>query len=118
MKNLVGYLEQLGALQQLADQRDDVELRRLANERLDQLAGTYQSLDNGSEYLKQFPTTTYASRVNERLDQLANEMLGELLLYQAVGDTVKALERIRQILTYAPLSPAADRLRERAVLEG
>ena len=47
-----------------------------------------------------------------------HELLGELLLYQTVGDTVKALERIRQILTYAPLSPAADRLRRKAVLEG
>ena len=118
LRSLVDFIDQLGALQQLADQQEDPQLRQLAEGRLASLAGTYQALDNGSEYLKQFPSTVYAAEVNERLDQLANEMLGELLLYQAVGDTVKALERIREILTHAPLSPAADRLRERAVLEG
>ncbi len=118
LRSLVGFLDRLGALQQLADQPDDAELRRLAETRLDELSSDYKSLDNGAEYLKQFPHTTYSSRVSERLDQLANEMLGELLLYQAVGDNVKALERIRQILTYAPLSPAAERLRQGAVLEG
>ena len=118
LRSLVGFLEQLGALQQLADQHDDLELQRLAEARLDELAGTYQRLDNGSEYLRRFPSTTYSRRVSERLDQLANEMLGELLLYQAVGENVKALDNIHQILTHAPLSPAADRLRQRAVLEG
>ena len=118
LRSLVGFLDRLGALQQLADQPDDAELRRLAEKRLDELSSDYKSLDNGAEYLKQFPRTNYSSRVSERLDQLANEMLGELLLYQAVGDNVKALERIRQILTYAPLSPAAERLRQGAVLEG
>jgi Zn-dependent protease with chaperone function len=118
LRQLVGHLDRLGALQQLADQQDDAELRRLAEERLDSLAGQYKSLDNGAEYLKRFPRTTYSPRINERLDQLANEMLGELILYQAVGDNVKALERIRQILMYAPLSPAAERLRQGAVLEG
>ena len=39
-----------------------------------------------------------------------------MVLYQGVGDTLKALDRIQQILTHAPLSHAADRLRERAVL--
>ena len=118
LRNLVDQVQQLGALQQLADQEGDADLRRLALERLDEMAGSYSTLDNGSTYLKEFPTAVYASRVNERLDQLANEMLGELLLYQAVGDTVKALQHIRDILTYAPLSPAADRLRERAVIKG
>ena len=117
LRNLVGFLDQLGALQQLADQRDDPELRRLADERLDRLADSYDTLENGAEYLKRFPHGPYAKRVNERLEILANEMLGELLLYQSVGDTVKALERIRKILTYAPLSPAANRLRQQAVFE-
>jgi hypothetical protein len=31
---------------------------------------------------------------------------------------LKALDRIQQILTYAPTSPAADRLRERVVVAG
>jgi len=117
LRNLVGFLDELSALQQLADQQDDLELQRLARQRLSQLAGSYETLANGAEYLRRFPTGAYADQATERLNSLANEMLGELLLYQTVGDTVKALERIQQILTHAPLSPAADRLRQRAVLE-
>jgi hypothetical protein len=38
------------------------------------------------------------------------------VLYQGFGDATKALERINKILTNAPLSPAAEKLRDRAVL--
>jgi len=41
-----------------------------------------------------------------------------VVLYQGLGDHVKALERIRLILTHAPLSHAAEMLRERADLDG
>ena len=37
---------------------------------------------------------------------------------QTVGDHAKALDGITAILTQAPLSPAAQRLRERAVFDG
>lgn len=116
LRNLVQYLDRLSALQRLAEQ-DDLELARLAEERLQKLASTFIELENGAEYLERFPNGPYREPVNRRLEALANELLGELLLYQAVGDTVKALERIHLILTHAPLSPAADKLRQRAVLE-
>ncbi len=35
-----------------------------------------------------------------------------------VPNAQEALDRIQQILTYAPTSPAADRLRERVVVAG
>lgn len=117
LRSLVGFLKELGALQQLADQTDDLELQRLAHERLSKLAGSYESLANGAGYLDRYPDGEYAERVAKRLDVIAFELLGELLLYQDVGDTVQALERIRQILTYAPLSPAAERLRQSAILK-
>lgn len=117
LRNLVGFLSQLGALQQLADQQEDLELARLAGERLEKLARTFETLDNGAEYLDRFPHGPWTSQVTERINLLANELLGEILLYQTVGDTVQALDRIRQILTYAPLSPAANRLRQSAVLD-
>ncbi len=52
----------------------------------------------------------------ERLNVLADNLYGEVVLYQGVGDAVKAMERINKILTDAPLSPAAGPLRDRAVL--
>jgi hypothetical protein len=105
----------LVALQQLADQPDP-ELERAAGARLAQLADTYRSLADGAEYLRRFPAGSYAEKVQSHLDQLADMLYGEVVLYQGVGDTLKALDRIQQILTHAPLSPAADRLREKAVL--
>jgi hypothetical protein len=33
-----------------------------------------------------------------------------------MGDSVRAIERINKILTHAPLSPAAEKLRDSAVL--
>ena len=55
--------------------------------------------------------------VTGRLNALADKLYAEVILYQAIGDNVKAVERINKILTFAPLSPAADLLRERAVVE-
>lgn len=118
LRNLAPRLDRLAALQHLAAQEEDEELRELAETRLDRLASTYRDLANGAEYLRRFPGAEHAERVNQRLNSLAQNLYGEMILYQEVGDSVKALDRIHQILTYAPLSPAADQLRERAVLEG
>ncbi len=118
LRNLAPVLQQLGALQQLADHDGDPEIQRLAHERLAALAGSYSDLANGAEYLDRFPEGEHATAVTERLNRLADDLYGEMLLYQTVGDHLKALDRIQKILEYAPLSPAADRLRERAVVQG
>ena len=54
--------------------------------------------------------------MTERLNSLADDLYGEAILYQRVGDHGKALERIRDILTQAPYSPAADKLRQGATV--
>ncbi len=118
LKTLAGYLEQLAALQQLVDQEDDAELRELAAGRIDKVAATFKELANGAAYLQRYPGAPHAPRVAERLNRLAENLYGEVILYQTVGDHAKALDGITRILTHAPLSPAAERLRERAVLEG
>lgn len=118
LKSLAPGLEQLAALEQLTEMSEDPDLQRLASERLQRLASTYQDLANGADYLKRFPRGEHTEAVNQRLNQLADKLYGELILYQSVGDHVKGLERIQKILTYAPHSPAAERLRERIVLEG
>ncbi|HXT52198.1 MAG TPA: M48 family metalloprotease, partial [Thermoanaerobaculia bacterium] len=115
LRTLASVVTDLVALQQLADQ-DDAELARAAGARLDQLASSYRVLADGAEYLRKFPQGSRADKVAGHLDQLAEQLYGEVVLYQGVGDTLKALDRIQQILTHAPLSPAAGRLRERAVL--
>ena len=54
----------------------------------------------------------------DRLETLAQNLYGEIVLYQELGDGVKALERIQDILAHAPDTAAAESLRERAVLDG
>jgi predicted Zn-dependent protease len=117
LRTLVPNLKELAALQQMVDQDKDLDLKRAAADRLDTMAKAYDELKNGDEYLKRFPKGTHVPEVLDRLNVLADNLYGEVVLYQGVGDTVKAMERINQILTHAPLSPAAARLRDRAQVE-
>ncbi len=118
LRTLAPDLEELSALQKLADQDEDPELRRLATERLAAAVTKFDDLRNGAEYLKRFPDGPYVEDVSNRIDTLAAKLYNEVVLYRAVGDTSEALERVNEILTHAPLSPAARQLRDQAVLEG
>ena len=118
LRNVTRRLKSLSALEHLATESDDVEIRDSATERLATLASRFDDLANGADYLKKYPQGQEAGVVAEHLDQLAEQLYGEMILYQSVGDHVKGIERIQQILTYAPNSPAAGRLREKIVLEG
>ena len=118
LKNLTPYLIRLSALHQLVDQGEDEELSRLAEERLARMAPNFEELENGSDYLKRFPDSPYAPAVTVRQDLLAEELYKEVILYQQVGDHGKAVEGINQILTWAPLSAAAAKLSDEAVLSG
>ncbi len=116
LRNIAPTLTELAALQELADQETDGELRRQSNERLATLSKTFADVAIGAEYLKKFPTGPHASAVGLRINSLAENLLGEVVLYQGVGEALKALDRIQKILTHAPLSPAAAKLRDRALL--
>ena len=116
LKNLAPSLKELAALQQMATQDRDPELKKIAADRLATMAKTYDDVANGAEYLRLYPEGAHVVPVMERLNVLAENLYGEVVLYQSVGDPVKAVERINKILTHAPLSPAAEKLRDRAVL--
>ena len=96
--------------------RLDDDLRRLAEERLSGKAATYSDIADGAAYISRYPTGTYVEAVTLRLNALAEGLFGELLLYQSVGDQLKAMDRIQRILTHAPLSPAASRLMAKVTL--
>lgn len=117
LRNLAPHLDQLAALQQLAEQDRDPELASLADSRLTEIAGEFREIENGAEYLRRFPDAPRVVAVRERIDSLAEKLYAEVVLYQALGDHVKAVERINKILTHAPLSHAAEQLRDRAVLD-
>lgn len=117
LRNLAPYLDQLAALQRLTEQERDAELARVAAARLEQVAGSFEGIENGAEYLRRYPEGTQVAAVRERVDSLAEKLYAEVVVYQALGDNTKAVERINKILTHAPLSRAAEQLRERAVLD-
>ncbi len=116
LRVLAPNLQELAALQQMAEQTKDPELKGVAEARLSAIVKSYDEVSNGAEYLRRFPEGPYVVPVIERLNVLADNLYGEVVLYQSVGDSVKAMERINKILTHAPLSPAAEKLRDRAVL--
>jgi len=116
LRNLAPNLKELSALQQLALQDRDTDIRKIASDRLAREVKTYDDLANGAEYLRRYPDGQYAKDVLERLNVLAENLYGEVILYQGMGDPVRAVERINKILTNATLSPAAGKLRDRAVL--
>ncbi len=116
LRNLAPSLQELAALQQLADQGKDPELQKIAADRLATMVKTYADVTNGAEYLRRFPEGAHVAQVIDRLNVLADNLYGEVVLYQGVGDSLKAMERINKILTHAPLSPAAEKLRDRAVI--
>jgi tetratricopeptide (TPR) repeat protein len=116
LRNLAGMLKELSALQELANQDRDPEMKKMAGERLASVAHTYEDVSIGAEYLRRFPDGEYVVPVLDRLNVLADNLYGEVVLYQGFGDVTKATERINKILTNAPLSPAAEKLRDRVML--
>ncbi len=118
LRNLAPTLNQLSALAELAAQDQDADLRALAGARLTQLASSYGDLASGAAYLGRYPDGAHAQAVATRLNVLAENLYGEVVLYQSLGDHIKAIDRIQQILTHAPASPAAQKLLDRVVLPG
>jgi Zn-dependent protease with chaperone function len=116
LRNLAPALDQLSALAELAEQQQDADLRRLAEERLARQAASYSDIADGAAYIAKYPAGAYVEAVTLRLNALAEGLFGELLLYQTVGDQMKAMDRIQLILTHAPLSPAASRLMAKVAL--
>ena len=117
LRMLASSLDQLAALHQLASQDRDAELKKMANDRLAVAAKSYEDLANGAEYLRRFPEGEHVATVLDRLNVLADNLHAEIVLYQGMGDSVKAMERMNKILTHAPLSRAAERLRDRAEVD-
>lgn len=113
---LAGRLDDLAALERLAVQPDH-EIAERAAGRLEIQASSFEQLEDGAAYLDAYPDGGHATTVTSRLNSLADDLYGEVVLYQTVGDAVQAVSGIQRILAFAPFSPAADRLRRQMILE-
>jgi len=118
LRALVPALGHLAALERLATQDDDPELRDLAADRLSGMVSSYESLENGAELLERFPESRHVAAVLQRQNRLADKLYKEVFVYQKVGDHAKAVAGINRILKCAPYSDAARLLGEGAVVEG
>ncbi|MCZ6727050.1 MAG: M48 family metalloprotease [Acidobacteria bacterium] len=114
---LASRLEDLAALERLSAEPDPAIASRAA-ERLVDLASSFDRVEVGAAYLEAFPEGQHVEAVTLRLNSLADDLYGEVVLYQTVDDAAQAVSGIQRILTYAPFSPAADRLRQQMILEG
>jgi predicted Zn-dependent protease len=115
LRNLAPHLQDLVALARLAESDLDPELRGLAQARLEKVAPTFAEVENGSAFVKEYGENPQVPAVRKRIEVLAQNLYGEVVLYQSLGDPVKALERIQKILEHAPLTPAAEALRQKAL---
>ncbi|MEL7061767.1 MAG: M48 family metalloprotease [Acidobacteriota bacterium] len=113
LRALTPELDRLTALRSL-EASGDAELERLASTRLTEQAQRFETLENGAAFLRRHPESDQADAVRDRLESLARDLYGEIVLYQGVGDHAQALERIQQILEHAPTTAAAEALRQRA----
>jgi len=118
LRALAPRLDHLTALAELAGQVQDPDLATAARGRLGSVAASYSDISVGAAYLERFPDGEHAAAVAGRQNLLAENLYGEILLYQGIGDHLKAIDRMQKILTYAPTSPAAGKLLERVVLPG
>lgn len=114
---LASRLRDLPALERLSGE-DDPAIADRAAQRLRELASKFERVEEGAAYLEAFPDGEHADAVTRRINHLADNLYGEVVLYQTVGDAAQAVSGIQRILTYAPFSPAADRLRRKMILEG
>ncbi len=117
LRNLAPILTRLGSLQYLASQERDAELSSRAQERLHKLAGEYDDITSGSEYLDRFPDGPYAGAIEDRLNELADLLYKEMVIYQELGDAAKAVRHANLILNHAPLSPTAKRISDERLAE-
>src|SRR5690606_38743038 len=97
LRGLTPVLEDLAALQSLADEANDPAVREMAGRRLAERSVDFDRLEDGATYLRTYPEGAAAPAVRERLDQLADKLLSEILLYQRIGDHGKAVDRIHQV---------------------
>jgi predicted Zn-dependent protease len=116
LRNVAPTLDQLTALGELAQQERDPELAALAAARLEKLAAAFDDVAAGAAFLDRFPESPHVETIAARINVLAENLYGEILLYQSVGDHVRAIDRIQKLLTHAPASPAAQKLLDRVVL--
>lgn len=108
---LVDSVQDLCALERLRRQQLDAAVATHAGEALASAVADFVSLAAGADYLACSEDGAHVDAVRARLEVLAESRLADVLLHQSIGNAAKAVQGIDDILTHAPWTEAADRLR-------
>jgi outer membrane protein assembly factor BamD (BamD/ComL family) len=108
-------LEDLSSCYKIALESKDPDLEKPAQNRMKTLAESFPSLQNGYEFRRNYPTSSYEKPVLVRMNKLASQTLHQGKLYQAIGEYQKALDQYNQILRYCSDMPVADEVKETIV---
>lgn len=111
LATLVDSVVDLCALETLRRQEVAADVAAKAREKLRRAATSFSSLKAGADYLACAEDGEESEKVRQRLEVLAESRLADVLLHQKIGNGAKAVQGIDDILTHAPWTEAADRLR-------
>lgn len=112
---MIPALQDLSSCFKIQAETKDVELKNAATDRMNILAQSFDSLQNGYEFRRKYPSSTFEKPVRTQMTKLASDTLNQAKLYQAVGEYQKALDFYNKILRYCSDLPVADQVKDSIV---
>jgi len=108
-------LDELSACYKISQHSGDPELAAAFEKRMKVIAADFNSLQNGYEFRRNYPTSEYEKPVRAQMTKLATDTLQQAKLYQAVGEYQKALDHYNKILRFCSDLPVADQVKDSIV---
>jgi predicted Zn-dependent protease len=115
LQQMIPAVDDLASVYQLSTQTQDKQIAKAAADRMNAVTESFESLQNGFEFRRNYPSTPHDARVVARMNELAEKALKQGKLYQAVGEYQKALDQYAMILRYGSDLPIADQVRDTLV---
>lgn len=112
---MTATLDELSSCYKISQRSEDTELKKAFVQRMKVIAAGFNSLQNGYEFRRNYPTSEYEKPVRAQMTKLATDTLQQAKLYQAVGEYQKALDHYNQILRYCSDLPVADQVKDSIV---
>ena len=112
---MIPSLKDLSSCYKIQADADDEALKNASADRMKVLAQSFDSLQNGYEFRRNYPTSNFEEPVRTQMTKLASDTLHQAKLYQALGQFQKALDHYNQILRYCSDLPVADQVKDSIV---
>lgn len=112
---MIPRLDDLSACFRIKMEVGDSDLKNAASDRMLIVAQSFDSLQNGYEFRRKYPSSDFEKPVRTQMTKLASDTLNQAKLYQAVGEYQKALDYYNKILRYCSDLPVADQVKDSIV---